>query len=69
MASADLSFTKDGLIYRPGHHHEEEEEEADDFLAEKSHRDGGVYASFAYARSSKCSFFPGPPRSPRWDTV
>ena len=50
MASADLSFTKDGLIYRPGHHHEEEEE-PDDFLAETSHRDGGVYAPLAHTRS------------------
>ena len=37
MASADLSFTKDGLIYRPDH----QEEEEDDFLVEHARKDGG----------------------------
>ena len=39
MASADLSFTKDGLIYRPQHQEDEEEE---DFLTERQQKDGGA---------------------------
>lgn len=39
MASADLSFTKDGLIYRPQH---EEEEDDEDFLTGRSQKDGGT---------------------------
>lgn len=39
MASADLSFTKDGLIYRPQH---EEEEDDEDFLIGPSQKDGGT---------------------------
>lgn len=37
MASADLSFTKDGLIYRPDH----QEEDEDDFLVEHARKEGG----------------------------
>lgn len=39
MASADLSFTKDGLIYRP---QLVEEEEDEDFLTGHSQKDGGT---------------------------
>ena len=39
MASADLSFTKDGLIYRPQHIDEDDE---DDFLTGHSQKDGGT---------------------------
>ena len=37
MASADLEFTKDGLIYRSQH----QEDEDDDFLTERPQKDGG----------------------------
>lgn len=50
MASADLSFTKDGLIYRPQH---EEEEEDEDFLTGRPQKDGGTigrrHGSYAYS--------------------
>ena len=36
MASADLSLTKDGLIYCSDH----QEEEEDDFLVEHARKDG-----------------------------
>ena len=39
MASADLSFTKDGLIYRPQHLEEDDDE---DFLTGHSQKDGGT---------------------------
>ena len=42
MASADLAFTKDGLIYRPQH---DDEDEDDDFLVGNSQKDGGIVYS------------------------
>ena len=38
MASANLSFTQDGLIYRPQHF---EDDEDDEFLSGNSQKDGG----------------------------
>ena len=48
MASADLAFTKDGLIYRPQH---EEEDEDDDFLVGHSQKDGGILYSSCLSSS------------------
>ena len=39
MASANSSFTKDGLIYRP-HHFEDDDD--DEFLTGNSQKDGGI---------------------------
>ena len=39
MASANLSFTKDGLIYRPQHFEDDDE---DEFMTGNSQKDGGI---------------------------
>ena len=43
MASANLSFTKDGLIYRPQHLLDDED---DDFLTGTSQKDAGTDQCF-----------------------
>ena len=41
MASANLSFTKDGSIYRPQHFLDDDD---DELLSENSQKDAGMYS-------------------------
>ena len=47
MASANLSFTKDGLIYRPQHFEDDDDDE--EFFSGNSQKDGGTPERLALA--------------------